>query len=232
MSPHAPGALRRTSTFSPFSQSFRRVPGEGPEGVCECVLIGERPGQEEARRGRPFVGPSGMYLDTCLNVANLSRASIYITNLVKTFNQYGKPTPSDIAADHDELVQEILTHDPRVIGLVGGWSVEAVLGREHAEMEKVHGVPLLVRELFGGELTFSSLVSARTEDVGAVDGWLVLPMMHPANCIYSPEVMGAVLDDFLRLAQLLDGEIGPVVDEIAEPDYRVLDAGELRRMLP
>lgn len=213
---------------SPFANHFHRVPGEGPK-PARLMLIGERPGQEEARKGRPFIGPSGRALNTCLEVAGLNRSEIYITNLVKTFNQYGKPTREDIARDHDELVQEIIECDPEVIALVGGWAVEGVLGMpwgEKAPMEKWHGVPRRCMSLFGGELEFCDLTSTRsigTEgdgddggdngDDGNGGGWLVIPTYHPANTIYSPDMWGAVLDDILRVAMLLAGEIHAVVDD-------------------
>jgi len=224
----------RRPNRSPFATHYRRVPGEGPDGQVKVMLIGERPGEEEARRGRPFIGTSGKYLDICLDAAAIPRKDIYITNLVKDFTAYGKPTRAEIARDHDELVMEILIHDPEIIGLVGGWSVEEVLAKEKAEMDKVHGVPVRVTELFGGELTYSSLTSERAGMSGDRGGWVVLPMLHPANAIYTPDVLGNVLEDVLTLGRLMDGEIGVVEDEYegkGKVDYRIVTEEELNGVL-
>jgi DNA polymerase len=184
------------------------------------MLIGERPGYEEATHRptpMPFVGISGKYLDLCLEAANIDRSTLYITNLVKTFLNYQKPTAADIAADHDELVSEILACDPEIIVLIGAYSVENVLAREKSELDKCHGVPMRVTELFGGELT---------------GDWIVLPMIHSASAAHSPESLPIILDDVLTLGRLLDGEVGPIMDEYPDdPDYRVVNAIELDSIL-
>lgn len=204
---------------TPFTQRNLRVPGEGPDGKVRCLLIGEKPGSQEAHRGKPFIGISGQYLSIFLNAANIDRQSIYVTNLVKEFTDYSKPTAEEISRDHAELVDEIISHDPDVIGLVGGYAVQHVLLRD-PEMEKCHGVPIHVSSIFGDELYRDQ-------------GWTVIPILHPATVVYQPDAAGRVLDDFLRLGQLLDGEIEPRVDEIGDDvDYRVLTLDNCRELLP
>jgi uracil-DNA glycosylase len=180
------------------------------------MLIGERPGYEESVHRpypRPFVGISGKYLDLCLQAAAIERSELYVTNLVKSYRDYQKPTAQDIASDHDELVSEILMCDPRVIALIGAWSVEHVLFRK-PELDKTHGVPTRETELFGGELA---------------GDWIIHPMIHPAVCVHAPESMSLVLDDFLRLGALLDGDIGPMSDDVKDIDldYRIVDSAGL-----
>lgn len=215
--PSAPPFRRRSP--SPFHRSPQRVPGEGPQ-PCDCMLIGERPGYEESihRPPRPFVGISGKYLDLCLMAAAIDRSSLYVTNLVKTFQYYQKPTAADIAADHDELVSEILVCAPKVIVLIGAWSVENVLNRDRSELDRCHGVPVRVDELFGGELK---------------GNWIILPMIHPASAAHSPESLPIILDDVLTLGKLLDGEVSPVADQVPEDclDYRIVGASELGTVL-
>jgi uracil-DNA glycosylase family 4 len=188
---------------TPFTQRNLRVPGEGPDGKVRCLLIGEKPGRDEAHRGRPFIGISGKYLDIFLNAANIDRQSLYVTNLVKEFTEYSKPSPEEIRRDHDELIEEIRAHDPDIIGLVGGWAVEHVLLTSNKpEMDRIHGTAFRVPSLFGDELY---------RDGG--DSWTVVPLLHPANCIHSPDTAQLVLDDFLNLGRLMDGEI-----TVHEPD--------------
>jgi len=184
------------------------------------MLIGERPGYEESTHRptpRPFVGISGKYLDLCLSAAAIDRSTLYVTNLVKSFLNYQKPTVADIAADHNELVSEITACAPEIIGLIGAWSVENVLGREKSELDKCHGVPVRVTELFGGELEWSGIV---------------LPMIHPASAAHSPESLPIILSDVLCLGELLDGETGAVTDAVHATDYRIVGTRELSQVLP
>src|ERR1700690_2479059 len=198
--------FRRPSPFD--NKPLRRVPGVGPQ-PCRCMLIGEKPGEQEARRGLPFIGISGKYLDIFLQAAAIERSSLYITNLVKEFTEYSKPTPEEITRDHDELYYEILHCEPEIIGLVGGWAVENVLGRAKADMDRTHGVPVRVYELFGGELESGT-------------GWVVMPIYPPANCVHRPETAAQVLDDFLSLGKFLDKELTVLEDDPYEgqEDYQ------------
>ena len=203
---------------SPFRREPVRVPGVGPQ-PCRAMLIGERPGYDESvsRTPTPFVGISGKYLDLCLQAANIDRSTLYVTNLVKSFKNYLKPNAADIAADHDELITEVLACDPEIIVLIGAWSVENVLARSKSELDKCHGVPVRVTELFDGELT---------------GDWIVLAMIHPASAAHSPESLGIILDDVITLGKLLDGEITPVTDEVTGGlDYRIVKARELDAIL-
>src|SRR4051812_14910370 len=60
------------------------VVGEGPSDA-RMMLVGEQPGDEEERRGHPFVGPSGRLLDAALETAGIDRTTLYLTNAVKHF---------------------------------------------------------------------------------------------------------------------------------------------------
>lgn len=70
----------------------RRVEGEGPKDA-KIAIVGEAPGTEEDRAGRPFVGRAGTVLDQCLHSAGLTRSDVYITNLVKTKPPKNNITP-------------------------------------------------------------------------------------------------------------------------------------------
>lgn len=203
---------------NPFGNgSLYPVPPDGPV-PARVYLIGERPGQEECRKKKPFVGISGKYMELCMEVANIKRSDCRINNLVSTFSFYAKPTREEIDRDHGALVADVIDCSPEIIGLVGAWAVENVLNRPKAEMDRVHGVPVRVTDLFGGELT---------------GNWIILPITHPASAVYSPDALSIVLDDILTLGQLLDGEIGPMSDAIVgEPDYRAVNADDLDIILP
>lgn len=169
-----------------FFPKYKRVPGEGPL-PAKILLIGERPGENEARRGRPFIGKAGEILNTCLNAAALKRSQIYVTNLVKTFSQYGKPTEEEINRDAEELMTEIIECEPEIIGMLGTYTVESLMRVPRAEMDRTHGVPQWWTTPEGRRV-------------------IALPMYHPAAALYS-NTMPIVLDDFLTLAAIDAGEI-------------------------
>lgn len=100
------------------------------------MLIGEQPGHDEDRAGRPFVGPAGALLDALLVAAGLDRRAIYLTNAVKHFKfiEHGKrrlhqkPSTIEVRACHPWLADEIKIVRPRVIVTLGATAAFAVLG--------------------------------------------------------------------------------------------------------
>lgn len=188
---------RNSAWRSPFQLHPKRVLGEGPKPT-RVMLIGERPGREEASVGRPFVGKAGQIFDTMLAAANLDRKQIYVTNLVKDFREYEKPTAEEIRAALPDLLAEVREVDPEILGLMGTYAAEAVLGGV-ADLERAHGVPV-----YNGETARSGMLDR-----------ICLPMLHPAGGLYNADMLGPILDDFLRLAQLIDGEIQVREDEYA-----------------
>lgn len=121
-----------------------RVVGFGPK-PANVMLVGEAPGKDEDRIGRPFVGKSGKELDRILHFNGLERSEIYVTNICKERPPYtnGKqqpPSKADIERDEQELIQELLEVQPKWIGAVGRVSTQWFLGPE-ASMEACHGLP-------------------------------------------------------------------------------------------
>jgi uracil-DNA glycosylase family 4 len=95
------------------------VAGEGPENA-EIMLVGQNPGREEAKRGRPFVGRSGKYLDMVLTKNNLDRSRLYITSIVKeTTPGNRRPTTQEIRYWMPCLLEEIRRVKPKIIVLMG-----------------------------------------------------------------------------------------------------------------
>jgi uracil-DNA glycosylase len=111
------------------------VAGEGPR-TAEIMLIGQNPGREEARQGRPFVGRSGKYLDTVLSKNNLDRNKLYITSVVKeTTPKNRRPTAEEIERWMPYLVQEIRQVKPKTIVLMGAvaWRTPRLPGVHYIE---------------------------------------------------------------------------------------------------
>lgn len=111
------------------------VPGEGPLGAG-VMLIGQNPGKEEARQGRPFVGRSGRYLDEVLRKNGLDRRGLYITGVVKETTPGNRmPTEREIKRWMPVLLEEIQRVRPKIIVLMGrlAWRVPRSEGIEYIE---------------------------------------------------------------------------------------------------
>jgi len=107
-------------------------------------MIGEQPGDQEDRQGRPFVGPAGMLLNKALAAAGMDRKQIYVTNMVKHFKWeprgkrriHKKPTALEISACRPWLEAEMAAVRPEVVVLLGATAAQSVLGRHFRATEK------------------------------------------------------------------------------------------------
>jgi uracil-DNA glycosylase len=111
--------------------------GEGPESAG-VMFVGEQPGDQEDRAGKPFVGPAGRLLDKALAEAGIDRSATYMTNAVKHFKWqergkrriHQKPTWAEITACRPWLEAELAVVHPRVLVLLGATAAQSLLGRE------------------------------------------------------------------------------------------------------
>ncbi len=105
---------------------------------ARVMLVGEQPGDEEDKKGLPFVGPAGRLLDRALETAGVDREHLYVTNAVKHFKWQlrGKrrlhktPAQREIDACHQWLEREIQTVQPKVIVAMGATAARAVIGKD------------------------------------------------------------------------------------------------------
>jgi DNA polymerase len=103
------------------------------------VLVGEQPGDQEDRAGRPFVGPAGHLLDRALAEAGISRDAVYVTNAVKHFKWtpspngkrriHAKPDTREVASCKPWLEAEITVLRPRLVVALGATAAQALLGK-------------------------------------------------------------------------------------------------------
>jgi DNA polymerase len=115
------------------------VTGEGPAGAS-LMLVGEQPGHDEDRAGRPFVGPAGKLLRDVLAEAGVTPADVYITNAVKHFfyelrgkrRLHKTPLQRHVAACHEWLEREVIRVQPAVIVTLGATALAAVAGQRLA----------------------------------------------------------------------------------------------------
>jgi uracil-DNA glycosylase family protein len=111
--------------------------GEGAAGA-ETVFVGEQPGDQEDRAGRPFVGPAGRVFDDALEAAGIDRSTVYVTNAVKHFKWqargkrriHQKPNRAETAACRPWLEAELAVVKPRVLVLLGATAAQSLLGAQ------------------------------------------------------------------------------------------------------
>lgn len=119
-----------------YKDATQTVFGEG-KSIARVVLIGEQPGDEEDRKGRPFVGPAGRLLDRALIDAGIDREAAYITNAVKHFKWeprgkrriHKKPQDREIKACKPWLINEIELIRPQVVVCLGVTAATAAFGK-------------------------------------------------------------------------------------------------------
>lgn len=177
-----------------------RVDGEGPT-PCDLMFVGEGPGADEDKWGRPFVGKSGRELNRYIwNSITRIRTSVFVTNLVRyRVPNDGDPTPEDIERDRAALELEISAVGPEVIITLGRWSTRYFLG--DVDMETVHGIPHWANNR------------------------AIMPVIHPAAGLHSTEFQGAIAWDFEQLGKLLRGDTvqWAAEDEHPKPYYEEHD---------
>ncbi|KAA0676248.1 UdgX family uracil-DNA binding protein [Roseomonas genomospecies 6] len=126
--------IRRSEPLVPGAT--QAVLGEGPEGAA-VAIVGEQPGDQEDREGRPFVGPAGQLLSAALEEAGIDRGAVYLTNAVKHFKfvQRGKrrihqsPTAGEVKHYRWWLMTELGFVRPRLVVALGATAALALTGR-------------------------------------------------------------------------------------------------------
>ena len=180
-------ALAQTRTLA--------VPGEGPLDA-EIMFIGEAPGANEDKQGRPFVGAAGQFLEELLAAAGLTRQTVYICNVLKCRPPANRdPLPGEIDACRDYLDEQIDLIDPLVIVTLGRFSMAKFFPNQ--AISRIHGRP---RE---------------------TAGMFYVPMYHPAAALHQGNLRDVMLNDFRQLPALLErarsGRAGPTLTLREEP---------------
>jgi uracil-DNA glycosylase len=131
-----------------YKTGTQTVFGEGTRNA-DVMFVGEQPGDQEDKAGKPFVGPAGRLLDEALGDAGIDRSKVYVTNAVKHFKWVGrgkrrihqKPNWGEIAACHPWLEAELAVVKPRVLVCLGATAAQALLGRQF-RVTKERGKPV------------------------------------------------------------------------------------------
>ncbi|HLX64367.1 MAG TPA: UdgX family uracil-DNA binding protein [Planctomycetota bacterium] len=118
-----------------FRHATQTVIGEGPKHA-RIVFVGEQPGDQEDKAGKPFVGPAGRLLDKALLAAGVTREDVYVTNAVKHFKftlrgkkrLHSKPSAREVTACKPWLVAELLAIKPALVVCLGATAAQAMMG--------------------------------------------------------------------------------------------------------
>jgi DNA polymerase len=172
-------AIQRCQGCDLYQRATQAVFGELETGAAterpkvSVMMIGEQPGDNEDKQGRPFVGPAGKLLDQCLEEAGIHRAKVYVTNTVKHFKWeprgklriHQKPNSLEIRACRPWLDAELETVNPELIVCLGAVAAQALLGASfkvtvsHGEVQQLLGMPPIIATLHP-----AAILGARTDE--------------------------------------------------------------------
>ena len=179
--------LRESPLFEYRQENeYRPVVGEG-DPDARILLVGEAPGAEEAKAGRPFVGRAGDVLDELLEGIGLRRDQVYITSVLKDRPPGNRdPRAAEIRAYRPFLSEQISVIQPEVIATLGRFALKVILD-ELKMPQRGEGLS----DLHGRALE---------ADYGRV---VVVPLYHPAAVFYNPDLQGTLEKDFQTLARFV-----------------------------
>jgi len=189
--------------------------GDGnPNAVI--MIVGEAPGLNEDRQGKPFVGRSGKSLMDWLASIGLQREDVYISNIVKchpmknpkTPEARGNdrpPKPHEIALCLPIMLQEILIIRPRFLLTLGSPSTRTLLQTDETITQLRGKAKPLAIEAIRKKIRESGVhedVPLSTQEINVLKDVQVLPTFHPAALFHNPSLKEEVLKD-LKTLQIL-----------------------------
>lgn len=168
---------------------YKPVIGEG-DPDADIMFIGEAPGAQEAKTGRPFVGRAGNLLDSLLDNINLDRDDVYITNIVKDRPPSNRtPLVGEIKTYAPFLIEQIKIIEPKIIATLGRLAMKYILQTfDHPQQDKKIG------ELHG------QILEAKTEN-GKIK---IIPLYHPAAVFYNRDLEKILEEDFQTLSKFIE----------------------------
>lgn len=168
---------------------YQPVIGEGSLHA-RVMFVGEAPGKQEAKTGRPFVGAAGKTLDKLLDSIGVEREDVYITNIVKDRPPDNRdPHREEIELYAPFLRRQIEIIQPKVIATLGRFAMDFMLDEfdlpeQGKRIGELHGV-VLSAQAFYGEIA-------------------ILPLYHPAAALYNDQLRDVMQEDFHVLKQFFE----------------------------
>jgi len=161
--------------------NYLPVIGEG-NLEAKAIFIGEAPGLNEAKSGRPFCGAAGKILDELLESISLKREDIYITNLLKDRPPQNRdPQPEEIKACFPYLEKQIEIIKPKLICPLGRYSMRLIM-EKYGLKEKILPISQTHGKVFEIKNLFQEI--------------RIIPLYHPAVATYNPNMKEILKKDF------------------------------------
>jgi DNA polymerase len=178
---------------------------------ADLMFVGEAPGFHEDQQGVPFVGQAGKLLDKLLGGIGLTRADVFVVNVLKCRPPGNRdPLPEEIAACEPHLFRQIELIEPKLVATLGNFATKLLSGRP-AGITRVHGQEQ--------EVTLGARIVQ------------LYPIYHPAAALYTPSMLKVLEEDFARIPALLERAVGepsaepePVAPDL-EPDPESVQLG-------
>jgi len=162
------------------------VIGEGSLN-SEITFIGEAPGFNEDKQGKPFVGQAGKIFDELLDSINLKREEIYITNILKCHPSNNRnPTQEEIKSCSIYLNNQIELIKPKIICCLGNFATDYIFKKFNLK-EKIQGISKIHGKIF---------------NISTLTGVLkIIPLYHPAVATYNLNMIETLKKDFQILKE-------------------------------
>jgi uracil-DNA glycosylase len=165
---------------------------------ADLMFVGEAPGANEDKQGLPFVGQAGRLLDTLLGEIGLTRADVFVANVLKCRPPGNRdPLPQEIDACQDYLFRQLELIEPRVVCTLGNFATKLLRGDPGTGITRLHG----------------------RDEVRPIGPRTVrlYPIFHPAAALYTPSMLATLRQDFSRLPELL------ALDPPPQPEPEVVE---------
>jgi len=154
------------------------VPGEGSPNA-KIMFLGEAPGINESKIGKPFVGKSGKFLNKLLESIGIKREEVFITSPVKYYPGKRAPTNEEISHGMVHTWKQIEIINPKIIVLLGNVAIKGTLGKNY-KISEIHGKPI------------------------KKDGRIYFPTFHPSAARRFPKIRKLVEEDFKKLKKIIN----------------------------
>lgn len=164
--------------------NYLPVIGEGSH-EAKIMFVGEAPGRNEAKTGRPFCGVAGKVLDDLLASVGIPRAEVYVTNIVKDRPPENRdPLPKEIEIYGPFLDRQIEIIQPQVIATLGRYSMQYIM-QKFGLSDVLRSISQMHGRLFEAKASYGTIK--------------ILPLYHPAVTIYNRELVKDLEIDFQKL---------------------------------
>jgi uracil-DNA glycosylase len=173
----------------PLARTRTQVVFGSGSPTAELMFVGEAPGFHEDKQGVPFVGAAGKLLGQLLEGIGLTRADVYVANVLKCRPPGNRdPLPEEIQACEGHLFRQIELIQPTLVATLGNFATKLLSGKP-AGITQVHGRPQQV-VLGGNPVT-------------------LYPIFHPAAALYTPRMLQVLEQDFSKIPELLGRAVEP-----------------------